>query len=177
MTDPNDRAAQLARVEQLRQRRSAGPGRLPPPDVATASASSPSPTRSESGRRQRRARRRHPALGGRIAAAGLGATTMLGLVTMLGFAGGSAAESPQPTVAPPAPAQPIKIVIHRSPAAAATPNTTTTATPAEPTAAAPTGPIELTANPVVRTITVQAPAAAQPSAPAPQPTATTNGSR
>ncbi|MGI9644518.1 MAG: hypothetical protein ACR2O6_04330, partial [Ilumatobacteraceae bacterium] len=124
-------------------------------------------------------RRRHPARRGRIAAAGIGASAMFGLLTILGLAGRTSADDPPAsgTAPPDAPSTPVKIVIHRGgpalPAAAATP----TVGMSDPdvaeasTAGEPAGPIELTANPVIRTITVEAPAA-----PAPAPTATTSGS-
>lgn len=59
----------------------------------------------------RSTRRRHPAQGARIAAAGLGATTMLGLVGAMGY---DARTSPDP--APTATGQtppPVVVVVHR----------------------------------------------------------------
>lgn len=101
-----------------------------------------------------RKRRRHPAQGARIAAAGLGATTMLGLVGAMAAAASSA---PPPAPAPPAQ---VVVVVHRAAADTATDTVT----------GASTGPAEATvlqARPTVR-----------PASPATRtPTAKTSGSR
>jgi hypothetical protein len=110
-----------------------------------------------------------------------GIVTLLGLNTPTTQADTPDPETPAPSTLPtarfvePAVAPPVKVVIHRVEA------TVSSTDPVE----VPAGPIELTANPVVRTVTVAAPAAAPASggraataAPAPQPapTATTSGS-
>ncbi len=117
---------------------------------------------------RRSAKRRHPAQGARIAAAGIGATTMLGLVGVMGYAAHSAA-APAPAPA----AQPqVVVVVHRAgaPDAIATPGAPngrrsgrTSAVPSTGAAGATT----LTARPTVR------PASPQAQAPA----ASTSGSR
>ena len=89
----------------------------------------------------RRAKRRHPAQGARIAAAGLGATTMLGLV---GIMGSTSRPTSPPAPAPVAEPQ-VVVVVHRPGA----PDTVTTA------AATP-----LTARPTVRPASPQAQAPA-----------------
>jgi len=174
MTDPSQ--AQLDRLAKLR-------GRSPTAAAAPLLAS-------------RRPRRRHPAQSSRIVAAGLGAGTMLGIVTLLGLNNPvSQAEEPtpatQPAVASPvAPlAPPVEVRVHMIPAAssAATPDQVPSSEAGEPVQAgpestAPAAPIELTANPVVRTVTVAAPTQARPqaapsaAAPQPAPVATTSGS-
>ena len=102
-------------------------------------------------------RRRHPAQGARIAAAGLGATTMLGLV---GFMGYSAHPTPAATALPAAaPATQPQFVVVVHPARATDPVPTT----ASPSSSAAT---TLTARPTVRPASPQAQA----------PTASTHGS-
>jgi len=90
--------------------------------------------------RTRGAKRRHPAQGARIAAAGLGATTMLGLV---GFMGYSAHPTPAATPPPAAPASQPQVVVVVHPAGA----TDTGPVSADPVPAAATA---LTARPTVR---------------------------
>lgn len=102
--------------------------------------------------------RRHPAKGARIAAAGLGMTTMLGLVGVMGYATPSTSAATQPA---PTPAPRIVIVVHQNPGTtstdpgALTASATNAGASTNPSAAAP---IALTARPVVR----QAPAAQTP---------------
>lgn len=99
--------------------------------------------------------RRHPARGSRIAATGLGLTTMLGIVGAMGYAHGASTPAAAPTsVAPPQ----VVVVVHRSGTAAGTETTSPTegVRPAQ----------ALTARPTVR-----------PAAPAAQtPAASTRGS-
>lgn len=104
-----------------------------------------------------RRRRRHPALGSRIAAAGLGATSMLAIVGLLGLRDRQAITTDStPVTEPQVIERPIQVVVHHIPATTLAPLQPTSST--TPTPAAPTGPIELTANTVVRTVTVtQAP--------------------
>ncbi len=174
MTDLSE--AQLDRLAKLRN------GRAAP-------AESPSP--------KSKRRRRHAAQGSRIVAAGLGAGTMFGIVTILGLNNPltqaeeptPAPTAPQPVVGGPTPtpvvAPPVEVRVHMIPAAstvaAADQQTSVGVDPVadvEPISAA-VAPIELTANPVVRTVTVAAPTQAQPQAAAPSapaPVATTSGS-
>lgn len=193
--------AQRERIAQLRARRGQTSD-LPAPAGPAFAASEPASPR--------RRRKRHPAQGSRVAAAGVGAVTMLGIVTVLGldhpFVGaGDTSPSPPADPAPAgSPAIPrIQVVIHRTPAAnpAGTPadEVTTTVSPDTPSEAAPPtpeapGPIVLTANPVVQTVTVTGPPRAAPTrassssptpqasapapapAPPPAPAATTSGS-
>ena len=153
-------------------------------------------------------RRRHVAQGSRILAAGLGATTMFSIVAALGRdnpVSGAETSGPtipvvQPLVVVPPP--PIHIVIHRVAAVTAAPLLPESGPlPASPKQAAEAlvsvvpAPVQLTAKPVVQTITVAAPvkpqsraslapaaqqapapASAPASAPAPAPAATTSGS-
>ena len=159
---------QVERLTQLRQRRSP----TPRPDAAGAIGATPA--------RRRRAR---PALHGRIVAAGLGAGTMFGLVALFGFASSAAgdvsapapAESAAGAVVPP----PLKIVIHRpavtSPASSL-PAATMPVEPPSTSAEVAADPIVLTAEPVVRTVTVTVPgrsagATATAQSPAPSPAA------
>jgi hypothetical protein len=157
---------------------------LPPPALPVTSTTTPAtrPATSRTSRPAERSRRRHPALGARIAAAGIGVSTMLGLVASMGIASALAdqgatevvpstaplANTPAPgvVIAAPAPA----ITAPAAPAAPATP-----AAPAAPAAgssqaAVVPAPVTLTARPEVRVVTPQAPAA-------PAPAATTSGSR
>ena len=173
----------LERIARLRERRTKGGAA----DVTASDSSSiqlDSSTRSTPAATAPRRRRGHPARDSRIVAAGLGAGAMFGIVTLLGLntpttqADTTDPETPAPSTLPtarfvePAVAPPVKVVIHRVEA------TVSSTDPVEP----PAGPIELTANPVVRTVTVAAPASgggrATTAAPAPQPapTATTSGS-
>lgn len=179
MTDPS--AAQLDRMAKLRDGRAA-------------------PTKSSTPKKKRR--RRHAAQGSRIVAAGLGAGTMFGIVTILGLDNPlTQAEEPTPELTVPQPAiagiisapvaaPAVEVRVHMIPAASTVPVADLpTSVGVEPEAdfeptSATAAPIELTANPVVRTVTVAAPTQAQPqagvtpSAPAPQPSpvATTSGS-
>ena len=100
----------------------------------------------------RSTKRRHPAQGSRIAAAGLGATTMLGLVGVLGH-NARQASAPVPATNPGLVAQPqVVVVVHR----AGTPGSV--ATTVAPSTGAET---KLTARPTVRPASsrAQAPAA------------------
>lgn len=157
---------QAERLAQLRQRRSP----TPRPDAAGAI-----------GAPAARRRPPRPALHGRIVAAGLGAGTMFGLVALFGFASSATGD-----VSAPAPAEsatgvvvpsPLKIVIHRpavtSPASTL-PTSTTPAEPSSTSAEVAADPIVLTAEPVVRTVTVTVPgrsAGATAQSPAPSPAA------
>lgn len=135
---------------------------LPPP--ATRTAPQPAPT----ARASTRPRRRHPALGGRIVAAGIGVSTMLGLVASMGIASATADDGTtgaEPVTAPLADAP-------TAPPVVTVPNTTP-ATAADRSAPAP-APVTLTARPDVRVV---APPVVQSAAPAPAPVATTRGSR
>ena len=134
-------------------------------------------------------RRPHKAAGARVAAAGLGMTTMFGLVAAMGYAEASAnttsAQAPAPVPASTAP-PPVVVVVHRGPVAPAE------SVPAEsvpaastPSTAPPSAPVQLTARPDVRVITPAptrsasrsaSPTAAAPGA-APAPAASTSGSR
>ena len=134
-------------------------------------------------------RRRHAAQGSRIVAAGLGAGTMFGIVTVLGMnslTSQAEAPTPEPQSSQTVVAPPVEVRVHLIPASTAVADREVpieVGTPAQ-VDSTPARPIELTANPVVRTITVAAPAQARavsqaaPSAPAPQaaPVATTSGS-
>jgi hypothetical protein len=177
-------AAQLDRVAALRSRRSeaaAAPSRAAGADGAST-------------RRSKR-RRRHVAQGSRILAAGLGATTMLGIVTVLGLDNpvNGADQSITPTVpVPPTPTAPtsiagppVQIVIHRVPVSSVPGNVVDAEAAPLPGETVPAGPVQLTANPVVQTVTVAAPSQPRSSsqassapapAPAPAPAATTSGS-
>lgn len=138
MTDPQNQE-QLERIARLQARRSSTNGASQPFDRA------PGPT-------NRNNPRRHPALGSRIAAAGLGATSMFAIVGILGLRDRSAADAvnTQPITAPEAVERPITIVVHHIPA----PTTPTSNQDTPPASTAPASPIELTANTVVRTVTV-----------------------
>lgn len=101
-----------------------------------------------------RRRRPHPALGARIAATGLGVTTLFGLVAAMGAGRAEGATTPSPTAAA-APVRTVIVVHHPG------------AVDAAVSPAAPSAPTALTARPVVR--------AAPPAASA--PAARTSGSR
>lgn len=105
----------------------------------------------------RPAKRRHPAQGARIAAAGLGATTMLGLVGFMGYSARPTAAAAAPPAAAPAAQPQVVVVVH--PAGGADPVATTVA-------ATPPAATTLTARPTVR----------QASPQAQQPAASTRGS-
>ncbi|MBC8195711.1 MAG: hypothetical protein ISR43_05670 [Acidimicrobiia bacterium] len=130
---------------------------------------------------ERRPRRRHPAIGTRIAAAGVATTAMLTMVAALGYQSAQTqvigSEAPVPT----AQMTPITVVVYRRPtpqsavmpastgtAVATTGATAPTITPSQsptPTEAAPEQPVMIQLQPSVRTV-VQAPASTR-----------TNGSR
>jgi len=134
--------------------------RTPVPRAAGARPPVKPPTR-------RSGRRRHPARGARIAATGLGLTTMFGLVAAMGIAAVDGASATAPPDSVPTP------VLQNQPAAPAPAATPAAPTPVPAAPAAPTaGPTVLTARPDVRVITPQAPTAS----PAPAPAATTRGS-
>lgn len=178
MTEHDDTGlteAQLDRVAQLRARRSQTAPSVTPLDTASVA---PNETATAPPTVKRR-RKRHVARGGRIVAAGLGATTLLGIVGVLGLDNTAATNETKtgeatPVVQHPAP-PPIQVVVHRIPATRTTapsqPATTASGdADATPAPAVPATPIVLTAQPVVRTVTVDAPT--QTTAPA----ATTRGS-
>ena len=164
MTDQQPTAEQLERIARLQQRREpADPSPAPPSGSAT---------------------------GGRLAAAGIGVGALFGMVAFLGFDAptyGTSADDSLAIVAPSAPPEiapsPIRIVIHRVPATTTAPPVTQAPPPvaldAAPLTTAPSttaAPVELTATPIVETITVAAPAPAPGPASAPQrqqPVATT----
>ena len=129
MTEAQDRVA-LDRVAQLQARRAG---------AATA------------------APKRRAATGSKIAAAGVGMTTMFGLVGAMALAQDRGSSTPQPAQ-PTAPAQ-VVVVIHRDG------GTGTVAGTGVNTVAASSTPIQLSAQPVVR------------QAPASSPAASTRGSR
>lgn len=104
-----------------------------------------------------RNRRRHPALGARIAAAGMSSAAMLGIVAALG------AQQPPPASAVEAPAAEPPSVIVVDPRLSASKAVTVSRLSDEP--------IYLTATPVVRA------AEPAPASPAAAPVARTNGSR
>ena len=150
---------QRRRVEQLQRRRASRPVADQPlvPSATGLGAPTVAAPRTTS-----RRSRRHPAIGARIGAAGLGLVTMFGLVATMGLAQPSAATS-APELAVAAPAE-VVVVIHRTGTASPTDATTSVAT-ANPTSA----PITLTARPTVK---AAAPAQAQAA-----PAARTNGSK
>ena len=96
-------------------------------------------------------RRRHPAQGARIAAAGLGATTMLGLVGFMGYSAHPAPAGATPPAGTPATKPQVVVVVH--PAGASDPVTTTVGP-------SPAGATTLTARPTVRPASPQAQAPA-----------------
>ena len=86
-------------------------------------------------------RRAHPAAGARIGTAGFGLATMLGLIAAMGFARRSTAsdvDAPAASVPPQ-----VVVVVHRALHGSAT------AKPPTSMATAPSGPIVLTARPIV----------------------------
>ena len=185
-------AAQLDRVAQIRARRDAACG------TATTAAMplvtpQVNPPAEPTVKAQRR--RRHSAQGSRIVAAGLGAAGMLGIVTMFGLDSAATVADAQPPAQPPAQPvtlvaapQPVQVVIHRIPATTDPTAPVLDAAGVDPAVVADVvapQPVQLTANPVVRTVTEagnsqprssgsSAPAAQV--APAPAPAATTSGS-
>lgn len=184
MTDPgaiSPTPTQLDRIATLRaQRGGAVPPEDPPPSSDPTSQMQVTAALPTARRRTRRPTR-HAARRSRIIAAGLGASTMFGIVGLLALdhsltsADGS---SGVPAAAPAPP--PIRVVVHRIPApVAAGPDvagpagSTNSSTPFPSEPQGTSEPIVLTANPVVRNVTVAAPAPAS----APVPTATTGGSR
>ena len=164
-TQPPLDDATAARIERLRQRRSAS---------ATSARVSPpahGPDRAGAKARQR------AATGTRIAALGLGGTAIFGIMAALAMADNDAAATPPPASPP---QQPIVVVIHTGSSVpdgglATGAGPATTPTPVESPATTAPAPVELRAQPVITTVEVQeaAPAAAQ----APAPAAKTNGSR
>jgi hypothetical protein len=152
MTDLADRhdidaadAALRARVEELQRRRAA---RSDADRVAGEQTPPAGPAR---------AARRPPggaARGSKIAAAGLGLTTMLGLVAAMGYSRASSVSTPPVPTAPASPPQ-VVVVIHP---ADATPATGVVPGVAEQAATVPLQPIVLNAQPTVR----QAPASPAP---------------
>lgn len=195
MTDPDPAAGELAdRVERLRRRRAVAaaparaPGALPAPDVSTRRDEAVTPLGPAGPVAAAPTRRRHRAAGSRVVAAGLGATTMFGIISLLGLddASGEQPSAPVPQSATqPVATSPVQVVIHRVPAppddaaisATSATSSSASAAPVERAAQVPDGPIELTANPVVRTVTVQAPTAAPQAAAAQPAPARTSGSR
>lgn len=148
MTESSDQAIDVeaqARIEKLRQRRAASA-----PTTSTEPAARTAPPR------------RTPALGTRIAAVGIGGTTLFGLMAALALTD-QAGATPE-TTPPPTTPQPIVVVIHTNGSGGGV---------SSPVAAEPASdsPIELRAQPVVRTVEV--PAAGSEGSPA----ASTNGSR
>ncbi len=145
---------QLERIEKLRQRakQAGAPGQ-------SGSRTDRSRPDSKPGGTRRPAKRRHAAFGSRVVAAALGVSTMFSVVAALGF---SASQSQTQVASSPVAIEAPRriVVIHHN---------TTAPTGGEdvPTVSA-SGPIALTAQPVVRT--VQAPQSTAP-------VARTNGSR
>ena len=138
-------------------------------------------------------RRPHKAAGARVAAAGLGVTTMFGLVAAMGYAQASADATSEALAVPTTnstPSPSVVVVVRRNPVAPtedalpdSAPATSTPATAPEAVAAPP--PVLLTARPDVRVITPAptrsasssgSPAAAAPAPSAPAPAASTSGS-
>ncbi len=146
--------AQLARIEKLRQRANQAGAPVPP-----ASRTDSVRPDSRPGGTRRPTKRRHAAFGSRVAAAALGVSAMFSIVAALGL---HAAEAQTQAALPLVPAEaPGRIVVlhHNTTAPAATQDVATVSA---------SGPIALTAQPVVRV--VQAPQSAAP-------VARTNGSR
>lgn len=142
---------------------------LPPPRPRSQPPRQPS--------RTARPRRRHPARGARIAAVGLGATTMFGIVASMGITNALAAQAPAPgTVGDGLVSAPVVPIATRAPVTVAS---TTTQIPAPPvvTPAAPAAAPQILIPP-----TTAAPVAVQPQQqvrvvlPAPTPVAKTSGS-
>ena len=92
------------------------------------------------GSRPARRARRHPARGGRVAAAGIGVTAMLGLMSAMGAAS-PGAKTASPAPAPVAAPQHV-VVVHRASVEKAGPDHAPSA-----------GPLALTARRVVHTVT------------------------
>ncbi|HRB04733.1 MAG TPA: hypothetical protein PLP26_15275 [Ilumatobacteraceae bacterium] len=215
MTEPTERevqqanAEQLDRVAQIRARRAAAhpagaaiATQLAARDLNSAAEPTVAPHVGSPSIAKAPRRRRHVAQGSRIVAAGLGATGMFGIVTMFGLAsattGANASAPIQPVAQPVAPvvAPPVQVVIHRIPATTgptAPLDVVADGDPAGVPGVVAPQPVQLTANPVVQTVTVAAPSAprssgtstqAGPAAqapqpaptPAPAPAATTSGS-
>jgi hypothetical protein len=213
MTEPTEgevqqaNAEQLDRVAQIRARRAAAHAagaavvtQLAAPDMNSAAEPTGVPHVGSPSVAKAPRRRRHVAQGSRIVAAGLGATGMFGIVTMFGLGSattGADASAPIPPVAQPvAPvvAPPVQVVIHRIPATTgptAPLDVVAEGDPAGVAGVVAPQPVQLTANPVVQTVTVAGPSAPRSSgtstqagpaaqapraAPAPAPAATTSGS-
>ena len=153
-----------------------------PPFVPSARSTTELPVRATA--RTTRPRRRHPAIGGRIVAAGLGATTMFGLIAVMGVAQAASSSTtstpavdtsiplaPLPTITPVPTVTPAPAATSAPVVAAPDPNVAAAqAAPAPTVVAAPAAPIVLQARPDVQVVT---PAPAQA---APAPVATTSGS-
>lgn len=145
---------QLARIDRLRERanQAGAPGKPGSRTDGVRPDSQPGGTR-------RPTKRRHAAFGSRVVAAALGVSAMFSIVAALGI---NAAEAQTQVALPVAPAEaPRRIVVlhHNTTAPGATQDVATVSA---------SGPIALTAQPVVRV--VQAPRSAAP-------VARTNGSR
>lgn len=121
----------------------------------------------------RHRRRRHPAVGARIAAAGVGLSTMLGLVAVMGIANAAADQGAADAVPSTASLtlSPTPGVVHTDPV----PVITASPTPVggSPQAVVDPAPVTLTARPDVRVVTPQV----TPAPAAPAPASTTHGSR
>ena len=146
--------AQLARIEKLRQRatQEGAPGQPGSRADRVRPDSPPGGTR-------RTSKRRHAAFGSRVVAAALGVSAMFSIVAALGL---NAAEAQSQAALPVAPFEaPRRIVVlhHNTTAPGATQDVATVSA---------SGPIALTAQPVVRV--VQAPGSSAP-------VTRTNGSR
>jgi len=104
-------------------------------------------------RRPERSRRSHAAIGARIAATGLGASSMFAIVALMGVANSTdTVDSPSPDASPlqSTAGTPIVVRVHTN----APSQSVADAPGASPIVATPVadGPIELTASPVTRTI-------------------------
>ena len=139
-----------------------------PPFVPAARSATTEPTRATA--RTTRPRRRHPATGGRIIAAGLGATTMFGLIAAMGVAKASSTTN-TPTTEGSITLAPLPTITPTIAPVVGTPDPSVAAAPAAdaPTATVPT-PIVLRARPDVQVVTPT------PAQSAPAPIATTSGS-
>ncbi len=169
-------------IDPLLDRTLPPPSGPPQPPFVPSARSTTEPTARAAARTTQpraRARRRHPAAGGRIVAAGLGATTMFGLIAVMGVAqAASSSTTSTPAVDSPITLTPLPTIAP----AAATPAPTlapapTVAPVGTPDPSVVTGqastvpaPIVLQARPDVQVVT---PAPAQA---APAPVATTSGS-
>ena len=82
---------------------------------------------------ERRPRRRHPAIGARIAAAGMATTAMLTMMAVLGYQSSQAqlagTEAPAPATTPAPTATPITVVVYRRPAPVVVAGSTTSQGP------------------------------------------------